>query len=396
MSTPNKRIQPTQKVARLMLVVIRLKRKILKMELRKGKTKITLEASIDAALLAVEIYNKPRTAFRSEAYISLMIIAWTRLFHAYFSNKIGNRYYYKGKNGRYVLVDGERKAWELSECIKKYQTLTEPVKKNLEFFIKLRNKVEHRHIEKNEINTLIFGECQALLYNYENKLIELFGSKYALNEALVYSLQFSHLRTPRQNKASKSVLSKDMADVVSYVERYRTSLPDEVFNTQEYSIKLLQVPKISNTNRSDAAIEFVRWDQLDEKDKEAYEQIAVIIKDKKVVVEGANINRLRVSQVVDSVNKKLDDKIITISTHTLLWKLFCVRPPYTSDDLFDTNTEYCLYDEVHNDYVYLESWVEFIVNLFQKEKLTIEEIRNKARLGERLSIEQYGSDPLFG
>ncbi len=359
------------------------------MGLRKGKTKLTLEASIDAALLAVEIYNKPRTTFRSEAYISLMIIAWTRLFHAYFSNTIGNKYYYKGKNGRYILVDGERKAWELSECIKKYQKLTEPIKKNIEFFIKLRNKVEHRHIEKNEINTLIFGECQALLYNYENKLIELFGSKYAINEALVYSLQFSHLRTPSQNKASKSALSKDIADVVSYVEKYRSSLPDEVFNTQEYSIKLLQIPKISNTNRSDTAIEFVRWDQLDEKDKEAYEQIAVIIKDKKVIIEGANVNRLRVSQVVNSVNNKLGVKKITINTHTSLWKLFCVRPAYGVDDPFDTNTGYCLYDEVHNDYVYLESWVEFIVHLFQTEKLSVEEIRKKTKLGEKLNIEEY-------
>lgn len=145
------------------------------MDLRKGKTKTTLEASIDSALLAVEIYNKPRTTFRSEAYISLMIIAWTRLFHAHFNNTIGDKYYHKEKNGRYTLVDGERRSWGLAECIKEYNGLTEPIKKNIEFFIKLRNKVEHRHIEKNEIDTLIFGECQALLYNYENKLIELFG-----------------------------------------------------------------------------------------------------------------------------------------------------------------------------------------------------------------------------
>jgi len=361
------------------------------MGLRKGKTKTTLEASIDSALLAVEVYNKPRTTFRCEAYISLMVIAWTRLFHAYFNNTIGDKYYHKGKNGRYIYVDGERKAWELSECIKKYNGLTEAVKKNIEFFIKLRNKVEHRHIEKNEIDALIFGECQALLYNYENKLIELFGSKYALNEALAYSLQFSHLRTPIQNKASKSALSKDVVDVVSYVEKYRNSLSDEVFNAQEYSIKLLQVPKISNTNRSDAAIEFVRWDQLDEKDKKTYEQIAVIIKDKKVKVEGANINRLRVSQVKDCVNEKIGTETITINTHTLLWKLFDVRPPYGADDPFETNTEYCLYDEPHGDYVYLESWVEFITRLFEAGKLSVEEVRRKVKLGEKLKIDDYNA-----
>lgn len=65
------------------------------MKLRKGKTKSILDASIDAALLAVEIYNKPRTTFRSEGFITMMIMAWTRLFHAHFNQSIGDKYYYK-------------------------------------------------------------------------------------------------------------------------------------------------------------------------------------------------------------------------------------------------------------------------------------------------------------
>ena len=134
----------------------------------------------------------------------MMIISWTRLFHAHFNHTIGNKYYYKKKSGRYKRVDGERKAWELTTCIKKYKKLSEPVKKNLQFFIKLRNKVEHRHIDTREVDAVIFGECQALLYNYENLLIELFGTQYALNEALVYSLQFSQLRTKGQIKSGKS------------------------------------------------------------------------------------------------------------------------------------------------------------------------------------------------
>ncbi len=251
------------------------------MVLRKGKTKSILESSIDSALLAVEIYNKPRTAFRSEGYITLMIIAWTRLFHAHFHNTIGNRYYYKESNGRYKRVDGEPKSWELATCIKKFGQLTSPVEKNLEFFIKLRNKVEHRHIDKREVDTLIFGECQALLYNYENLLISLFGQEYAINEALVYSLQFSQLRTPQQEVANKAALSKDLTELIDFVKMYRTNLTDDDYGSQEYSIKLLQIPKISNTNRADAAIDFVRWDELSEEDKAAYKQVAVIIKDKK-------------------------------------------------------------------------------------------------------------------
>lgn len=62
------------------------------MTLRKGKPKSTLESSIQSALLAVEIYNKPRTPFRVEGFITQMIIAWTRLFHANFNHTIGEKY----------------------------------------------------------------------------------------------------------------------------------------------------------------------------------------------------------------------------------------------------------------------------------------------------------------
>jgi hypothetical protein len=356
--------------------------------LRRGRTKTTLEASIDSALLAVEVYNKPRTAFRSEAYIALMIMAWTRLFHAHFHATIGDRYYYK-KKGRYEIVDGEKKAWELGTCLKKYSKLAGPVEKNLQFFIGLRNKIEHRHIDKREVDALIFGECQALLYNYENLLIQLFGSQCALNEALVYSLQFSHLRTPRQEHANKAALSKDLSDVVGYIEKYRSALDDADYDSQEYSIKLLQVPKISNTNRADAAIEFVKWDELSQEDRAAYEQIAIIIKDKRVVVSAVNVKRLKPSSVVEQVNRDLGKRVLTQNLHVVLYKLFGVRPQNGADDPFDTNAEYCLFDETHNDYVYQDSWVEFLVHYFQVSGFSPNELRAKEKTGETLLIDDY-------
>lgn len=357
------------------------------MKLRKGKTKTILEASVDSALLAVEVYNKPRTTFRSEAFISLMVMAWTRLYHAHFNNTIGDKYYYKKPNGRYELIDGERKSWELSACIKKHNDLKPAVKSNLEFFIKLRNKIEHRHIDRREVDTLIFGECQSLLFNYETQLIEFFGNHYSINEALVYSLQFSQIRTKQQETASKSALSKDLADVVSFVEKYRQNLEDDIYNSLEYSIKLIQIPKISNTNRSDAAVEFVKWNELSEEDKEAYEQISVLIKDKKVTVEAANVGRLKPTVVVNKVNEALNGNNLTTNLHVVLYKLFDIRPPNGADDPFETNAEFCLYDETHDDYVYQEAWVEYLVHFFQSTDFTPQQLRQMERNGERLDIE---------
>jgi len=48
---------------------------------------------------------------------------------------------------RYVRVDGEPKHRDLAECLRRYFGDKQPAgRKNLEFLIGLRNKVEHRHL----------------------------------------------------------------------------------------------------------------------------------------------------------------------------------------------------------------------------------------------------------
>lgn len=370
------------------------------MKLRKGRTKSILEGSLDSALLAVEIYNKPRTMFRSEGYITLMVIAWMKLLHAYFNRTIGDRYYYRLKSGRYDRVDGERKAWELSTSIKEYNKLnpsnqlSESVSANLQFFIGLRNKIEHRHVAKREVDTLIFGECQSLLYNYENVLVdynyenvlvELFGEEHAINENLVYSLQFSQMRTQEQEMASKKVLSKEVQEIRAYVDNYRSSLPSEVFDSQEYSIKLIQIPKISNTNRNDVAVEFVRWSELSEEDKANYDQLVAIIKEKVVKKEAANAGKLKPGDVLEQVEARCDVKI-NFTEHKYLYYVFSIRPISEEDrDPFDTDTKYCHYDEAHGDYIYQESWVDFIVSALRSDKVTLEQIKECYKNRQRLT-----------
>ena len=353
------------------------------MKLRRGKTKSILEGSIDAALLAVEVYNKPRTTFRSQAYIVLMIIAWTRLFHAYFNQTIGNKYYYKKENGRYKLIDGERKAWELKTCINRYGALSESVKTNLDFFIGLRNKIEHRNVTEREVDTLIFGECQSLLYNYENLLIQIFGAEYALNESLAFSLQFSYMRPEEQRQASKSVLSAEAREIRSYIENYQSTLRDEIFNSQEYSIKFIPILKVANTNRNDLAVEFGRADEPDPE-----QHIRAIIKDKRVVVEAKNVGKLRAGKVVEKVKEQTRLNFNQYD-HKCLYTIFDVRPPGSAPNPDETNTEYCHYDEVHKDYIYQDSWVDFIVTLFEVHRLTKEEIRLAYKAGEKRDINQY-------
>lgn len=84
--------------------------------LRQGKAKTILESSINSAFTAVETYNRPRTSFRIENYIILMIIAWTKLFHAYFQATIGERYFYKEKTADSRELTGRKKHGNLQNA----------------------------------------------------------------------------------------------------------------------------------------------------------------------------------------------------------------------------------------------------------------------------------------
>jgi hypothetical protein len=133
--------------------------------------KASLEKACDSALLSVEVYNKPAVAFKSGGYITLMVIAWTSLFHAIFFRR-KQKPYYKKSNGRYEKREGEYRHWELAECVHQFYggSTSNPVRKNLEFFIPLRNRIEHRSMP--ELDASIFGECQAMLLNFDELLEE--------------------------------------------------------------------------------------------------------------------------------------------------------------------------------------------------------------------------------
>lgn len=359
------------------------------MGLRKGKTKQLLENGIDCALLAVEVYNKPRAPFRVETFITHMIIAFTKVCHAHFNNTIGDRFYYKEKGKkRYKLIDGERKAWELKTCISKID-FSPSVKANIEFFIKLRNKIEHRYIDKDEIGVKIFGECQSFLNNFEEFVINCFGAEYALNETLAFSLQFSRLRTENQKQASKKLLSNEVQELNEFIDKYRFSLDDEVFNSQDYSVKLISIPKISNTNRSDLAIEFVNWSNLSPEDEENYNKLHAIIKDKTIIKEGINPGKTKPGEIVEKVKAVLPG--FSHYDHKCLFQIFGVRPSGSDKEIdpFNTNTDYCHYDEAHDDYLYQEEWADFIIKNIQQSRFNKEFWKSNFNNGARLNIKDY-------
>lgn len=322
-----------------------------------------LDKAVESALLAVEVYNKPATKFRSGGYIVLMILAWTALFHAIFLKRRTKPFYRNDPSNpksRYKKVDGDYKAWELATCLKEfYESDNSPARKNLEFFSGLRNKIEHRSMPQLDIK--IFGECQAMLFNFEDLVVKEFGPRYALNESLTLSLQFSRVQHQEQAKAIRSLHSPIAKNVESYIQTFRSSLSTDVESDQAYSYKVFLIPKLANhPGQADVAVEFVKFDPNNPEQMKNYEKLVALMKP--VAMQIANKGNFTAGAVAKAVAGAIGKPFSASSHHARAWQFYRIRPPRGADKPEVTQTRYCQWDEAHKDYVYTDAWKQFLIS----------------------------------
>jgi len=281
------------------------------------KTKKILESSINSALVAIEIYNKPLIKFRSETFITLICITWTKLLHAYTRKYKGDVYYYKKKGTEeYELIDGEKKTWDLLECIKQTAVIGQPETENLKFFYKIRNKIVHSHINSEFLDMRIFGQSQAMVFNYETFLVTHFGEHYALKDNIAFSLQFSRHRNKEQWASIKASLLDEAKNLLTFIDTLQSQVSPKVAESNEYSFKGVFING-SNTGRGDFSVEFVQ--NVDEKE---LEKLYVI--DKVKSIEVRNPGMLRPVDVVNRVKEEAD-KSFKMHHQIAFAKVFKVR-----------------------------------------------------------------------
>ena len=321
------------------------------------EVKALVQKARESALLGVETYNRPTATFRSGAYIVLMVIAWTSLFHAIFLRKRLKPFYRKKNSTRYEKIDGEPKRWELKECLQQYYKNGNPAaRKNLDFFIGLRNKIEHRSLA--QLDPEIFGECQAMLLNFESLLTSEFGDRYAIRGGLTFALQLSKVSPKGQSTQVAKLQSRDFRAIKQYVDTFRSSLSTELQSDLAYSFKVYLVPKIGNQAAKDAvAVEWIKYDPSKPEEMKQYEKVVAMIKPKEVQI--ANLGFLKATQVTNEVEKRLG-KRFTQYDHKLCYEHFQIRPPGGAADPSACNAQFCVYDALHRDYCYKPEWVDFL------------------------------------
>ena len=231
-----------------------------------------------------------------------------------------------------------------------------PSRKNIEFFLGLRNKIEHRYHP--ELDPALYGECQAMLMNFEDFLVKEFGTDMALLDQVGVALQFSALRPHQQEEALRRLQSAALDDVRDYIQTFRAGLAPEILDSSQYSLRVFLIPKLENNpNAADLSVEFVLYDPSSPTEMEHLQRVTALIRAKKVPVASKGL--LKPKAVVARVQEALPFKF-TMDTHTRCWKHYEVRPLWGSGNPENTRADFCIYDEFARDYGYTEAWVKYL------------------------------------
>ena len=322
------------------------------------------ESARDEALNAVEFFNRPAGRRPLETFLVHMHIAWTYLLHAEFFRDGLKPYYRDPKRPtRYVKVDGQRKTWELDQCIKeRWPGEQDPVRQNLELTIRLRNKVEHRYEEGLIVTST--GFTQALIMNFEEEIVQEIGPELSIADLVhipVSLATFSREGVARL-MAAQAGLPRRLKE---FFVDFRSSLAPEVAEDRRFEFRVDVVQKRSPKSEADLAVTFVNESDLTKEELAAYEELEkvgrIVIREKERPV--ANLGNMKPKAASEVIEQRIPFKFRPSSEFPRAWKHFSVRPSTSAKGAARKKVDerYCIYDEAHDDYVYRPAFVELLV-----------------------------------
>ncbi|MGO8961955.1 MAG: DUF3644 domain-containing protein [Streptosporangiaceae bacterium] len=321
------------------------------------KWRHTLNEAKRLAVRAVDEYNCSTGHYGD--FIGTMVRAWLYLLQAEFQrDKIDYRY--KNQDGDPILIDGEPKLWDaLKSAKERFPTANDPVRINLELFIALRNKVEHRY--EHALKAAAGGRAHALVINFEQELVAQFGVQHSLADQLRFPLFVESITGPERKDTIKAARALRAAQTV--LAKFDADLDSEVLDDQRFDFRVRLVPMLGPKSEADAAMEFVKLDELTDDERkvmiEAGRSGRVVTKVKKVPVSSAGC--MLPKRVVSEVQKRVPYDF-NMGVHTRLWKHFQLHPArWVAPDGGETVSEFCIPDEPTRQYVFTPAWVDKIV-----------------------------------
>lgn len=206
-----------------------------------------IEKSKEAFLLGIEIFNKPTIKYRVEGFAYFICNAWELLLKAHLINKKGiESIYYKDNPERTITLEVSIR--------KVFTNENDPLRKNLETIVDLRNTSTHFVVI--EYETVYAPLFQACINNYLEKLNDFHGEN--ISSAVPFTtVQLFTTCPPYSEMRVRDLYAKPIADKLVNAYNLIDSTASEVSGNMKYAA-LTIIHNVALTKDSKIAAERVR------------------------------------------------------------------------------------------------------------------------------------------
>lgn len=298
-----------------------------------------LNKSIEAFLLAIEIYNKPSIKYRVEGFSFFICNAWELMLKARLISKEGNdSIYYK---------DNPERTISLENCIQKVFTNNkDPLRMNLEKIIDLRNTSTHFITEEYEM--VYVPLFQACVFNFTEKM-QTFHSidltEFVPNNFLTLAVSLNTFNA----EEIRAKYPMEIADKLISMNNTLSPIIDE--NNNRFAIQVNHNYYI--TKNKDKATALVKIDNSAETNV-------------KIIKEVKDINathKYSCKKCCAEITKRLEKDGINVKFNSWMFDLFCKYYGLKADQ------KYCYTMKLYSQpqYCYSLQAIDFIVEEFKKD-----------------------------
>jgi len=298
-----------------------------------------IEKSIEAFMMAIEVFNKPSIQYRAEGFSMFMCNAWELMLKAHLIKRDGeSNIYYRDHPDRTI---------SLENCIQKVFTNNkDPLRKNLERVAQLRNVSTHFITKEYEMVYIpVFQSC---VLNFSNKLFQFHG----IDITQRISQNFLTLPTSIEELNANEIRA-----------RYSSPVSGKLLNLSE------TIEKEMEENNAAYGIKIIHYDYLTKNRAEATdlfhiaadgEKPAIVIKELKNPNETHKYNA---TKCIEEINTRLKKKGLSVVIHMTHFTNI-VKYYHLKDD-----QRFCYKFQISKtpQYGYSQQTIDFIVGEISKD-----------------------------
>lgn len=308
-----------------------------------------VDKSQEAFIMAIEIYNKPTIKYRVEGFSFFICNAWELMLKAHIINNMGNdSIYYKDNPNRTITLEN---------CIRKVFTNDkDPLRKNLERIIELRNVGTHFVTEEYEM--VYIPLFQANVFNYIEKMLLFHNidmTEIIPQNFLTLTVSYDALN----NDEIKAKYPKEIADRLIGINEELKPIIDE--NNNRFAIRVDHYYYITkNKNEASTTVRI---------DNSSNTNIKII----KEMRDPNDTYKYTAKKCCAEINRRLEKLKINIKFNMYHFNLFCKY--YNIKD----NSKLCYVSKMYSQpqYSYSLQTIDFIVEEIKKDpENIIEKLKN--------------------